>query len=77
MEVPHDIIFRGAVFADSAMFDRCTDLWLRALELRHRNHRSIAKDLLRFAQVNHEDQTCLCVASLTHRSYKVSQSVSQ
>ena len=50
-EIPHPIIFRGAVFADTARFDRCTALWMRALELRQRNGRSIAKDLLRFAQV--------------------------
>ena len=51
VEIPHPIIFRGAVFADNALFDRCTSLWLRALELRYRNKRSISKDLLRFAQV--------------------------
>lgn len=50
-EIPHPIIFRGAVFADTARFDRCTALWMRALVLRQRNSRSIAKDLLRFAQV--------------------------
>ena len=50
-EIPHPIIFRGAVFADTTRFDRCTALWMRALELRQRNGRSIGKDLLRFAQV--------------------------
>ncbi|PVD19715.1 hypothetical protein C0Q70_20206 [Pomacea canaliculata] len=50
-EVPHPIIFRGAVFADSARFDRCIALWLHAMELRQRNNRTISKDLLRFSQV--------------------------
>lgn len=49
--VPHPIVYRGAVFADSGRFDRCTILWLRALFLRFNNNRSISKDLLRFAQV--------------------------
>ncbi|XP_062620952.1 protein fem-1 homolog B-like [Saccostrea cucullata] len=50
-DVPHPIIFRGAVFADNKRFDRCILLWLHAMKLRHTNKRSIAKDLLRFAQV--------------------------
>lgn len=50
-EVPHPIIFRGAVFADNARFDRCVDLWLHALQLRQLNDISVVKDLLRFAQV--------------------------
>ena len=50
-EIPHPIIFRGAVFADTARFDRCTSLWMRAMHLRFKNNRSIAKDLIRFAQV--------------------------
>lgn len=50
-EVPHPIIFRGAFFADTANFDRCILLWLHALNLRQESHRSISKDLLRFAQV--------------------------
>ncbi|XP_033211455.1 protein fem-1 homolog B isoform X2 [Belonocnema kinseyi] len=50
-EVPHPIIYRGAVFADAARFDRCIDLWLRALKLRQLNNISVVKDLLRFAQV--------------------------
>lgn len=50
-EVPHPVIFRGAVFADSARFDRCIALWLHAMRLRQRNNRTISKDLLRFAQV--------------------------
>ncbi|XP_061172554.1 protein fem-1 homolog B-like [Saccostrea echinata] len=50
-DVPHPIIFRGAVFADNKRFDRCISLWLHAMKLRHTNKRSIAKDLLRFAQV--------------------------
>jgi len=50
-EVPHPIIFRGAVFADSARFDRCTELWLHALGLRQNTNMPVTKDLLRFAQV--------------------------
>lgn len=50
-DVPHPIIFRGAVYADSKQFDRCIALWLHAMKLRHDNKRSIAKDLLRFSQV--------------------------
>ncbi|XP_014672088.1 PREDICTED: protein fem-1 homolog B-like [Priapulus caudatus] len=50
-EVPHPIIFRGAVFADGARFDRCVALWLHALRLRQNASRSVTKDLLRFAQV--------------------------
>ncbi|XP_024939471.1 protein fem-1 homolog B isoform X2 [Cephus cinctus] len=50
-EVPHPIIFRGAVYADNARFDRCIDLWLHALKLRQLNNISVVKDLLRFAQV--------------------------
>ncbi|XP_012285319.1 protein fem-1 homolog B isoform X2 [Orussus abietinus] len=50
-EVPHPIIYRGAVFADNDRFDRCIDLWLHALELRQLNNKSVMKDLLRFAQV--------------------------
>ncbi|XP_063905272.1 protein fem-1 homolog B-like isoform X2 [Zophobas morio] len=50
-EVPHPVIYRGAVFADNARFERCLELWLHALRLRQRNHISVVKDLLRFAQV--------------------------
>lgn len=50
-EVPQPVIFRGAVFADIARFDRCIELWLHALNLRQLNHASIVNDLLRFAQV--------------------------
>lgn len=50
-EVPHPIIYRGAVFADNARFERCLELWLHALRLRQKNHISVVKDLLRFAQV--------------------------
>jgi Fem-1 homolog b len=50
-EVPHPVIYRGAVFADNARFDRCIDLWLHALKLRQNNKVSVVKDLLRFAQV--------------------------
>ncbi|RLU19802.1 hypothetical protein DMN91_008361 [Ooceraea biroi] len=50
-ELPHPIVFRGAIFADNARFDRCIDLWLHALKLRQLNNISIVTDLLRFAQV--------------------------
>lgn len=50
-EVPQPIIYRGAVLADNARFDRCIDLWLHALHLRQQNNTSVVKDLLRFAQV--------------------------
>ncbi|RZC32328.1 Ankyrin repeat domain containing protein [Asbolus verrucosus] len=50
-EVPHPVIYRGAVFADNARFERCLELWLHALKLRQKNHISVVKDLLRFAQV--------------------------
>ncbi|GAB6032424.1 hypothetical protein CHUAL_011062 [Chamberlinius hualienensis] len=50
-ELPHPVIFRGAVFADSARFDRCISLWLHALKLRLNNYMSVTKDLLRFAQI--------------------------
>lgn len=51
VEIPHAIIFRGAVFADNACFDKCILLWMRALKLRQQNKRSTSKDLLRFSQV--------------------------
>ncbi|XP_076443652.1 protein fem-1 homolog B-like [Babylonia areolata] len=50
-EVPHPVIFRGAVFADNGRFDRCIALWMHAMQLRQRNNRTISKDLLRFSQV--------------------------
>ncbi|KAL0278710.1 UNVERIFIED_CONTAM: hypothetical protein PYX00_000453 [Menopon gallinae] len=50
-EVPQPVIFRGAVFADIARFDRCIELWLHALNLRQLNHASVVNDLLRFAQI--------------------------
>lgn len=50
-EVPHPIIFRGAVFADCALFNRCIALWMHALKLRQSNYMAVVKDLLRFAQV--------------------------
>lgn len=50
-ELPHPVIYRGAVFADNARFDRCLELWLHALKLRQKNHVSVVKDLLRFVQV--------------------------
>ena len=39
------------VFADSARFDRCGQLWLHALQLRQGCQLPVTKDLLRFAQV--------------------------
>ncbi|CAG5015161.1 unnamed protein product [Parnassius apollo] len=50
-DLPHPVVFRGAVFADEARFDRCLALWRHALQLRHHNKVSVVKDLLRFAQV--------------------------
>ncbi|CAK1550702.1 unnamed protein product [Leptosia nina] len=50
-DLPHPVVFRGAVFADEARFDRCLALWRHALMLRHLNAVSVVKDLLRFAQV--------------------------
>ncbi|KAI5710616.1 hypothetical protein M8J75_010177 [Diaphorina citri] len=39
-EVPHSLIFRGAVFADQIRFTRCIDLWLHALNLVQLNNSS-------------------------------------
>ena len=50
-EIPQPIIFRGAVYADTLEFNKCIDLWMRALNLRIKCERTITKDLLRFAQV--------------------------
>ncbi|CAH0764558.1 unnamed protein product [Diatraea saccharalis] len=50
-DLPHPVVFRGAVFADEARFDRCLALWRHALLLRQHNSVSVVKDLLRFAQV--------------------------
>ncbi|CAG9127370.1 unnamed protein product [Plutella xylostella] len=50
-DLPHPVVFRGAVFADEARFDRCLALWRHALALRQYNNVSVVKDLLRFAQV--------------------------
>merc|ERR1711860_85660 len=51
-EVPHPIIFRGAVFADAKDFDRCIALWIHALKLRQATKAAMVnRDLLRFAQV--------------------------
>ncbi|XP_014291823.1 protein fem-1 homolog B isoform X2 [Halyomorpha halys] len=49
-EVPHPIIYRGAVFADNGRFDRCIDLWIHALQLTQAKD-SLVKDLRRFAQI--------------------------
>lgn len=51
-EVIHPIIYRGAVYADHAQFDRCIQLWMHAVNLRQDVNVSVVKDLLRFAQVN-------------------------
>ena len=48
------MIFRGAVFADNARFDRCLQLWVHALRLKQMNKVCVMKDLLRFAQVSSE-----------------------
>ncbi|CAN8029255.1 unnamed protein product [Ixodes persulcatus] len=50
-ELPHPVVYRGAVFADSASFDRCLLLWLHALRLRAAARLPLRKDLLRFAQL--------------------------
>ena len=50
-DIPHPVIYRGAVYADTARFDRCIALWLHALRLRQTNDRTITKDILRFSQV--------------------------
>ncbi|XP_034241275.1 protein fem-1 homolog B isoform X2 [Thrips palmi] len=50
-EVIHPIIYRGAVYADHAQFDRCIQLWMHAVNLRQDVNVSVVKDLLRFAQV--------------------------
>ena len=49
--IPHPIIYRGAVFADTEEYERCILLWMRAMQLRQRNELPIHKDLLRFAQL--------------------------
>ncbi len=50
-EVPQPIVYRGAVFADSANFDRCIALWRRAVKLKRDIPKAsgvgVAKDLLR------------------------------
>lgn len=50
-EVPHAIIYRGAIYADNARFDRCLELWIHALKLKQMTNIFIRKELLRFAQV--------------------------
>uniref|UniRef100_A0A6A7G3H6 Protein fem-1 homolog B n=3 Tax=Hirondellea gigas TaxID=1518452 RepID=A0A6A7G3H6_9CRUS len=50
-EVPAAVIFRGAVFADNARFDRCLQLWMHAMRLKLDTNMCVVKDLLRFAQV--------------------------
>ena len=51
-ELPHPIIYRGAVFADATDFDQCVALWLHALKLKQNlDNVCVVKDVLRFAQV--------------------------
>ena len=51
-ELPHPIIYRGAVFADATDFDKCVALWLHALKLKQNlDNVCVVKDVLRFAQV--------------------------
>ncbi|CAG0890426.1 unnamed protein product [Darwinula stevensoni] len=50
-ELTDPIIYRGAVCADMAQFERCIALWAHALKLRQKIYSSVMKDLLRFAQV--------------------------
>ena len=46
-DLPHPIVFRGAVFADAANFDKCLNLWLHALRIRLKNKAGVMRDLLR------------------------------
>jgi len=52
-EIPHPIVYRGAVFADATDFDKCVALWMHALDIKQKNLKNtpVAKDVLRFAQV--------------------------
>ena len=52
-ELPHPIVYRGAVFADATDFDKCVSLWLHALLIKQKNSvkTPVTKDVLRFAQV--------------------------
>ncbi|XP_055374246.1 protein fem-1 homolog B [Condylostylus longicornis] len=50
-DLPQAIIFRGAIYADQRIFDKCEKLWFYALQLRKDNKISIERDLLRFAQL--------------------------
>ena len=52
-ELPHPIVYRGAVFADATDFDKCVALWLHALDIKQNKlpNTPVAKDVLRFAQV--------------------------
>ncbi|PAA65820.1 hypothetical protein BOX15_Mlig027157g2 [Macrostomum lignano] len=45
------IVYRGAVCADLMQFNRCLELWLHALRLRHGQNQAGGKDLLRLSQV--------------------------
>ena len=44
-EVAHALVYRGAVYADSARFQRCIDLWFHALKLRQKNKSSVSNHL--------------------------------
>nr|XP_039268611.1 protein fem-1 homolog B-like [Styela clava] len=50
-EVPHPIIYRGAVYADRLQFARSISLWQRALDLKQKNKKEAHADLLRFAEI--------------------------
>ncbi|CAH1796176.1 unnamed protein product [Owenia fusiformis] len=50
-DLPHLIVYRGAVHADRGEFDDCVLMWLYALKLRSHYGRTVNKDLLRFAQL--------------------------
>ena len=50
-KLTNPIVYRGAVFADSGLYDRCVSLWMHAMYLRQRNNRPTCDDLLRLSQV--------------------------
>lgn len=51
LEVPHPVIYRGAVYADRLQFSKSIILWQHALDLKQRNNRPAHADLYRFAEV--------------------------
>ena len=54
------VVYRGAVFADATDFDKCVALWMHALDIKQNNLKNtpVAKDVLRFAQVQLVVQSC-------------------